>query len=106
MADRRGSIFVGALWMVFLSILLFWLPVLGAFVAGLVGGYKAGGVGPGLIAAFAPAAVLGGLLFFLASALTGLPLIGAVAGIGGTALALIHDGPLFVGAVVGGLLSE
>ena len=92
--------------MIFLSVLLFWLPVVGPFVAGLVGGRKAGGIVSGLVAAFVPALLVGVLLFFLASALTGLPLIGFVAGFGGAMLALLHDGPMFLGAIVGGLLAD
>ena len=44
-------------------------------------------------------------LFVLASALTGLPLVGAIAGAGGFILSLLHVGPLLIGALVGGVLA-
>ena len=103
-AQRKGSISGAMLWMTVISLLLFWLPVLGSFIAGFVGGRVAGGVGPAIIAALLPAAIFGVLLFVLATALTGLPLIGALAGAGGTVVALAHIGPLLVGAILGGAL--
>jgi hypothetical protein len=89
-------------WMTALSVLLFWLPVLGPAIAGFVGGRKAGGVGPAVIAAFLPGILFGAILFVLASALSGIPLLGAVAGLGGMAIAFAHIGPLLVGAIIGG----
>jgi hypothetical protein len=98
----RGGIIRAMLWMTFLSILLFWLPVIGPAIAGFVGGRKAGGVGTAILAACLPAVVFGGLLFAFATALTGFPLLGALAGIGGFAIAVAHIGPLLVGAIIGG----
>lgn len=45
------------------------------------------------------------LMFVLATSLTGLPLIGALAGMGGFVLVSVHVGPLLVGAIPGGLLA-
>lgn len=101
---RRGSIGAAVAWMSLLSILLFWLPGLGPFIAGLVGGRKAGGVGNAIAAALLPAVVLGAALFAFATLITGIPLIGAVAGMGGAAIALAHVGPLLLGAIIGGAL--
>lgn len=92
-------------WMFLISLLLFWLPVIGPLIAGVVGGKKAGGVGPALAAVFAPIVITGVALFLFGSTLTGLPLIGAVAGLGAVALLLSHVGPLLLGAIVGGLLA-
>lgn len=91
-------------WMFLLSILLFWLPVLGPLVAGFVGGRKAGSLGNAVLAVFLPAVVIGTALFFLASILTGLPLVGFLAGTGGLVFALAHAGPLLLGAIVGALV--
>jgi hypothetical protein len=88
-----------------LSLLLFWLPLLGMFIAGLVGGRKAGSVGTALLAVFLPALVVGGLMFLLATALTGMPLLGAIAGFGTGVLIVANVVPLLAGAVVGGLLA-
>jgi len=101
-ARPRGSVLVAMLWMMLLSILLFWLPGIGPAIAGFVGGRKAGGVGPAILATFLPAIVFGGLLFTFATALTGVPLLGAIVGVGGFAIALAHIGPLLLGAIIGG----
>ena len=101
----RGSVTSGLLWMIVISLLLFWLPVLGPLVAGVVGGKKAGGVGNALLAALLPAMVFGLFLFFSASAVSGLPLIGVLAGAGGFLYAVSGIGPLLVGAIIGGALA-
>ena len=105
MAEKRGSVGRGLFWMILLSILLFWLPVLGSFLAGLVGGKKSGSLGNALLAAILPALLLGALLTFLATVFTGLPVIGLVAGLGGSIFALSNVIPLLLGAFIGGLLA-
>jgi hypothetical protein len=102
---KKGSIGAGIVWMFIISLLLFWLPVIGPLIAGLVGGKKSGGVGNALLAVFLPGIVFGVLLFILATALTGIPLIGSIAGAGGLRLCLAHVGPLLVGAIIGGLIA-
>lgn len=104
MTKRPGSIGAAILWMFALSILLFWLPLVGPLIAGFVGGRKAGGLGNAVLAVFLPGIVFGVLLFFLASVFTGLPLLGFVAGAGGVALAFAHIGPLLLGAIIGAIL--
>jgi hypothetical protein len=76
----------------FLSVLLFWLPIVGPFIAGFIGGRKAGGVGDAILAVISPGFVFGAALFLLSSVLTGIPIIGFIAGIGGAVLALAHIG--------------
>jgi hypothetical protein len=88
----------GILWMFFISILLFWLSVIVPLLAGVVGGKKAGGVGKGLIAVFLLGIVLACALFGIASTLTGIPVIGYVAAMGGLTLALLGIGPLLIEA--------
>ena len=92
-------------WMFVLSLLLFWLPLLGMFIAGLVGGRKAGSVGTALLAVLLPGLVVAGLMFLLATALTGMPLLGAIAAFGTGVLIVANVVPLLAGAVVGGLLA-
>jgi hypothetical protein len=104
MPERPGSVISATLWMFVLSVLLFWLPILGPLIAGFVGGRKAGGVGNAILAVILPALVFGVVLFLLASILTGLPIFGFIAGAGGAVLALAHIGPLLVGAIVGAIL--
>lgn len=92
------------IWMFVLSILLFWMPVAGPLIAGFVGGRKAGTISNAILAVVLPAIIFGGALFFLGSVLTGVPLLGLLAGAGGAILALAHVGPLLVGAVLGALI--
>lgn len=101
----KGSIVGAIIWMFIISLLFFWLPILGPFIAGIVGGKKAGGVGSAIAAVFLPGIVFGCFLFFVAASLSGLPIIGALAGAGGLIFATAHIGPLSVGAVIGGVLA-
>ena len=102
---NEGSVVGGAIWMLVISLLLFWLPVIGPLIAGVVGGKKAGGVGGALMAVFLPGIILAGGLFMMASMMTGLPVIGALAGMGGLVFALLGIGPMLVGAIIGGVLA-
>lgn len=78
---------------------------MGPFIAGLVGGKRAGGVGAAIGAVFLPAIIFGFILFTIATTISGIPLIGAIAGGGGAILALAHVGPLLIGAIIGGLFA-
>jgi hypothetical protein len=101
----RSSVFGASMWMLVISLLLFWLPFLGPLLGGIVGGRKAGGVMRGILAALVPAFVVGALLLVLATMLTGLPLIGMVAAAGGTVLVAAQVGPMILGAILGGLMA-
>lgn len=87
--------------MFILSILLFWLPIIGPFIAGFVGGRKAGTVGDAILAVLLPGLVFAVLLFVLGTTLTLIPLLGLIAGAGGLVLAFAHTGPLLIGAIIG-----
>lgn len=100
---KERSALRGLIWMAVVSLLLFWLPVFGPLIAGFVGGRKAGGLCEAALAALVPAVVLGLLLFLFATAITGMPLIGALAGMGGLVIAVAQAAPLFIGAIIGGL---
>jgi hypothetical protein len=105
---KRSSIVGAMLWMLVISLLLFWLPLIGPFIGGLVGGKKAGSVGRGLAACFLPA-FLFALFILVVFSLGGLPLPGLILGsvVGGaTALRILIDGFAMVcGAIVGGALA-
>lgn len=103
--NRQTSVLGASAWMLIISGLLFWLPVLGPLLGGVVGGKKAGRIGNALLAAMLPAIVLGVCLSLLATTLTGVPIIGVLAGISGTVLVIGQIGPLLVGAVIGAVLS-
>lgn len=102
---KKGRLGPAMGWMFVLSLLLFWLPVLGMFIAGLVGGRKAGSAGMAIVAVLLPAAVVGLLMFFLATALTGMPILGAIAGFGAGALVVANVVPMLLGAILGGVLA-
>jgi hypothetical protein len=102
-ASGRSSIVGAAVWMLVVSLLLFWLPFVGPLLGGIIGGRKAGGVGRGILAALVPAFVFGVLLLVLGTLLTGMPLIGAVAAAGGFVLVAAQVGPMILGAILGGL---
>ena len=103
--DQDGSVIGPALIMILLSVLLFWLPGLGTLIAGIVGGKMAGGVGSALLASLLPSLILGVALFLMATLLTGIPVIGILAGMGGLLLALTQVGTLMLGALIGGLIA-
>jgi len=100
---KRGSIVSAIFWMFVLEILLFWIPFVGSLIAGFVGGRKAGNVSNAIVAVFLPLVVFSILLGLLATALVAIPLVGAFAGFGGFMFAVVHVGPLLLGAVIGGL---
>ena len=102
---NQGSIGSATLWMIGLSILLFWLPPFGPLIAGFVGGRKAGGVGPAIIAAIIPALLVAVLLFILGT-IVALPLIGAIVGAGLFVVILLESVPLVIGAIIGGALAD
>ena len=105
MSSGRSSIVGASVWMLVISLLLFWLPFVGPLLGGVVGGRKAGGVGRAILAALVPAFVSAVLLFVLATLLTAMPLIGAVAAAGGFVLVAAQVGPMILGAILGGLMS-
>jgi hypothetical protein len=103
--SQQGSIFSGALWMVVLALLLFWLPVVGPLIAGFVGGRKSGGVGNAIIAAIIPSLLAAGVLLLLGT-VVGLPVIGAIVGAGFFVVLLVETVPLLLAAIVGGATAD
>ena len=93
----------GMNWMGGLALLLFWLPGVGPFIAGLVGGFKARTVGNAALAVFLPAVLLGVMSFAAVSWMADV-IWAALAGVGTAVFLLINVGPLFLGAVLGALV--
>jgi hypothetical protein len=93
-------------WMGGLSLLLFWLPVVGPLVAGLVGGHKAGTVSRAVAAVFLPAVLTGLLAAAGIAYLTRTWFWSLLAGIGGVWVSLLNFVPLLAGAVLGGLVAQ
>ena len=106
MAQRQGNLIAAVLWMFVLSILLFWLPLLGPLLAGFVGGRKAGDVGTAVLAVCLPGAIIAAMIMLFSTVLLGMPLLGMFAGMGAFVLALAHVGPMFVGALLGGATAK
>lgn len=105
MSQVSGSVVSGAIWMTVISGLLFWLPVFGPLLAGLVGGKKAGGVGDAILAVLLPGAILAVVLFFASAVLTGLPVVGALMAATGLLFYVLNIGLLLVGAIIGGIMA-
>jgi len=103
--SRRPSIVAASLWMIVLSLLLFWLPTFGPLVAGYVGGRRAGSPGRGLAAALLPMAVIG-MLIWLVFAGAMLPVVGALAGATLAVALILQEIGLVAGALIGGLLAD
>jgi hypothetical protein len=101
--ERRGNLWSGMNWMAGLSLLLFWLPVVGPMIAGVVGGWKAGDLRRALLAVFLPAVGTGILVAVGIGWLTHLAFWGFLAGLGGLVLALLNVGPMLIGAIAGGI---
>lgn len=97
----RASVVTGAAWMVGLSLLLFFLPIINGLVGGFVGGMKVGGVKRALTAAVLPALIVAVGLWILLAILD-MPIFGLVAGVAIGMWVLLSDLGLFIGAAIGG----
>ncbi len=104
-AQPQASFLKATLWMVGLSILLFWLPIIGPVVAGAVGGYVAGTLGRAVLASLMPAVLLTVLILGVSAAFD-LPLVGALAGGAIGLVILFGDVPLVLAAIVGAIVSR
>lgn len=102
---QRSSIIVASAWMVGLTLLLFFLPAINGLIGGFVGGYKVGSSSRALGAAVLPAVIASFGLWVLLWALE-LPVIGFLAGLATAIIILLADIGIFIGAFVGGLMSN
>lgn len=100
---HKGSLTMAVIWMMVISLVLFWLPVAGPLLAGVVGGYTAATPGRGLFAAILPTLLLCLVILGAGTALTGLPLLGFVASAGLFLVIVMQSLPLLAGALIGGL---
>lgn len=102
--QSNSSVPVSSLWMIGVSLVLFFLPAINGLIGGAVGGYKAGSVSRALAAAILPAIVVGLGLWAL-FALFNAPVIGFVGGLAVGVWALISSIGIIVGALVGGVVA-
>jgi hypothetical protein len=99
----NANIILGSLWMVGISLALFFLPAINGLVGGLVGGYKVGTPRNALIAAILPAVVIGvGLVLFFS--VLGFPVLGFFSGAAVASLIALSEIGLLVGAWIGGFV--
>ncbi len=87
------------------GLLLFWLPFVGPFIAGVVGGRIAGSAGRGTLAALLPTIIAAAFVIII-SLLTGpVGFLGGIfAGIGLFIFGVFHGLALLLGGFIGGAL--
>ncbi|MBC7659199.1 MAG: hypothetical protein H7249_05770 [Chitinophagaceae bacterium] len=102
---RASNVVSASLWMVGITLVLFFLPLFNGLIGGFVGGYKVGTPGRAIGAAVLPAAVASAGLWLLLMSFH-LPVIGFVAGLAVGILILLSDLGIFVGALIGGAVSN
>ncbi|MDY6945614.1 MAG: hypothetical protein SXG53_07840 [Pseudomonadota bacterium] len=101
---RHSSILASSLWMIAISLLLFFVPAVNGLVGGAVGGYKAGSASRGIAAAVLPSIVVGLSLWGL-FAWYDRPILGFFGGLAIGLWALISSVALLIGAAIGGVLA-
>lgn len=101
---RSSSVLGGAVLMIVISALLFFLPAINGFVGGLVGGYKVGSLGRAIMAALLPALVLAAFVW-LVMAVFNLPVVGLLSGLALWVVLVLSSVSLVVGAAIGGAMA-
>jgi len=101
----RSSVVGASIWMVVVTLLLFFLPGVNGLIGGAIGGYKAGSAGRGVAAAVLPAVVTAVALWIVLTAFS-LPVLGFLAGLATGVVVLLADLGMFVGAAIGGAVSN
>jgi hypothetical protein len=102
-ADK--SVVGGAIWMVVITLALFFVPLINGLIGGIVGGYRVGDWKRALGAAVIPALVAALGLWLIVAALGG-PVWGFAAGAAVGLLVLLADLGIFVGAAIGGIAAQ
>jgi hypothetical protein len=102
--DRR-SMAAGAFWMVGVTLVLFFLPLVNGVIGGAVGGYKVGDWKRALGAAVLPALVVTLGLWLIVAAF-GAPVLGFIGGTAAGIVVLLADLGIFVGAAIGGAIAQ
>lgn len=101
---QDSSVVASSLWMIGISLLLFFLPAINGLIGGAVGGYKAGSMMRGLSAAILPAVVVGASLWGLFVVFDA-PILGFFGGLALGLWALISSIGVLIGAAVGGIIA-
>ncbi len=101
----RSSVLAGSIWMIGITLVLFFLPLVNGLIGGFVGGYKVGGVSRALVAALMPA-VVAAIGLWIIFAVFDMALWGVLAGLAMGAVILLSDLGIFIGAAIGGAWRE
>lgn len=101
---KDSSIIASSLWMIAISLVLFFLPALNGLIGGAIGGYKAGSAGRGIAAAVLPSIIVG-LAMWALFAIFDAPIIGFLGGLAVGIWALISSIGLLIGALIGGAMA-
>lgn len=101
---KDSSVLVSSLWMIGISVLLFFVPAINGLIGGAVGGYKAGSAPRGVSAAILPSIIVG-LLLWLIFAMFDAPVLGFFGGLAVGVWAIISSVGLLIGAAIGGLMA-
>jgi hypothetical protein len=103
--DNRNNVAIGSLWMIGITVGLFFLPTINGLIGGTVGGYMVGSTKRALMASILPAIVAAACLWILLSALN-FPVIGFFVGAAlGVHIVLSMIG-VILGAAIGGTLAQ
>lgn len=102
---RASSIVAASAWMVGITLVLFFIPLINGLIGGLVGGYKVGSPGRALGAAFLPALVASGGLWLILGSFDH-SVLGFFAGMTVGILIVLADIGILVGALIGGFFSN
>ena len=101
---KDSSVVVSSLWMIGISMLLFFIPAINGLIGGAVGGYKAGSAPRGVSAAILPSVIVG-LLLWSIFAMFDAPVLGFFGGLAVGVWALLSSVGLLIGAAIGGLIA-
>lgn len=103
--NDNTNVAIGALWMVGITLALFFLPTLNGLIAGFVGGYKVGTVKRALAAAILPG-IVAAVGLWVIFAILGSPIFGVLAGSALLLMIGLSEIGLFIGAALGGYSAE
>ena len=101
---RDSSILASSVWMIVISLVLFFLPAINGLIGGAVGGFKAGSAGRGVTAAVLPSIIVGLSLWGLLASFDR-PILGFFGGVAVGLWALISSIGLLLGAAIGGVFA-
>lgn len=102
---ERSNVVIGSLWMVIVTLALFFLPLINGLVGGAVGGYKVGNWKRALAAAVLPAVVATAAIWLIIAAL-GAPVLGLFGGLAVGVIVILADIGIFLGAALGGWAAQ